>query len=117
MKLSRIALFLAVLVMPLQGMAASLSHLFCLSPTAAELTFQNYPEHDTGGSVGAHRHGDNVGGNPADHVEHLSCHQSAIGIPSIALAAFAGVVPVFEPAIFIAPDPFFPEQPTRPPRS
>jgi hypothetical protein len=117
MRLDKVILLLAVLVMPLQGVAASLSHLLCPSHAAIELTTLMHAggQHGDDGGV-AHGHGDS-GSTSSDQVEHLSCHQSAIAIPSVELAVFTGVLPVFEQVIVVTPDPFFPEQPRRPPRS
>jgi len=109
----KILIMALLLVMPLQGFAASLSHLLCSSSSAAEQMLSSH-HHDAGDdSIALHDHDD--GNNGKSHAGHLSCHQLSSAIPSISTALSVGDPPVFEPAVFVFPSLFFPEQPQRPP--
>jgi hypothetical protein len=104
----RILLLALLLVMPIQGIAAPVSHLLCPSSSAAE-PLDMGSEHDHEGSSS------NDGNNtPAGH---LSCHQVSSGIPSITVLTFAGDLPVYHPSSLTSPSLFIPEQPQRPPRA
>ena len=120
-KLGKKILILALLlVTPLQGVAASLSHLQCSSPSSIEN--MNAGHHHDGGNDAAapHQHDDGAGSNDGNdngksHAGHLSCHQCSAAMPSVTVAVFANTPPVFGPAIFSFPSLFVPEQPQRPP--
>lgn len=111
-RLGKILLIMALLlVMPLQGVAAALSHVLCSS--AAEQTLSGH-YHDAGdNSIAPHDHNDDNSGN--NHASHLSCHHASPAMSSVTATIFASDPPVFEPAIFFFPSLFFPEQPQRPP--
>lgn len=121
LKLGRKILVLALLlVMPLQGVAASLSHLLCSSPSGIEDMSAGH--HHGGGNDAAtpHQHNDGTGSNDGNdngksHAGHLSCHQCSAAMPSVTVAVFASTPPVFGSAIFSFPSLFVPEQPQRPP--
>ncbi|MBX9812177.1 MAG: hypothetical protein K2Y16_11295 [Burkholderiales bacterium] len=106
-----------LLVMPLQGVAASLSHLLCSPPSAAEQMVSGH-HHDVGGdNVTPHDHDDSSSNDSSkSHAGHLSCHQVSSAIPSVTVAVFVSNLSVFEPAVFILSSLFFPERPQRPPR-
>ncbi len=110
-------LVLLLLVMPLQGFAASLSHLLCSpSSSAIETTSSSYHHDGDSNEVASHEHNDNDSGNSNDsHAGHLSCHQLSSALPDIAVTVFAGNLSVFVPTIFVLPSLFFPEQLQRPP--
>ena len=109
-------LLLLLLVMPLQGFAASLSHLLCLPSSAIETTGSSYHHGGDSNNVSPHDHNDSDSGNSNDsHAGHLSCHQLSSALPDIAVTVFAGNLSVFVPTIFVLPSLFFPEQLQRPP--
>lgn len=117
---NKILIIAMLLVMPLQGIAASLSHLLCALPSAAELMdMPSGHHHDDSIAVQKHNH-EGSGTNDDDnnnHATHLSCHQVSFGIPSITVLAFASALPVYHPSSLTSPSLFFPEQPQRPPRA
>ena len=94
----KFVLLFALLVMPLQGVAASLSALFC-PPAVAAAT--DSPDGDDGAV-------NNVS-------EHFFCHQLHSAIPVVPAPAAIPDLPVFEPSISLLSSLFFPEQPQRPP--
>lgn len=104
-----------LLVISAQGIAASLSHVFCDQPASAE---HASPGHSHGSDKSASPHQHNEGDYAADYAgHHLSCHQSSSGIPSMISIAFVDDLPVYQPSSFSSPRLFFPEQPQRPPRT
>lgn len=116
-KLGRRILVLALLlVMPLQGFAASLSHLLCSSSSAIEKTDSSHHHDGDGSEVTPHEHNDSGSSNDGNsHAGHLSCHQLSSALPSVAVTICANNPPVFIPMTFVLPSLFFPEQPQRPP--
>ncbi|MFN7085239.1 MAG: hypothetical protein ACK4N4_01275 [Burkholderiales bacterium] len=110
-------LFLALLLLiPTQGIAASLSHVSCFQPADTEYAASH--AHASDASAPLHHHDQNQGdSSAADYAGHLSCHQVSSGIPSAIVMAFADDLPAYHAASFSPPRPFFPEQPQRPPRS
>ncbi|HSN40560.1 MAG TPA: hypothetical protein VLT92_10215 [Burkholderiales bacterium] len=113
-RLGRKILFLALLlVMPLQGITASLSHLLC-APSSGMTHMDAGHHHDDGGNT---LHPQDGKSGATDHAGHLSCHQSPSGMPSIVVHALAGDLAIYNPSSFTSPDLFFPEQPQRPPRT
>jgi len=116
-KLGRKILILALLlVIPLQGVAASLSHLLCSS--GIENVNAGHHHGDGGNDAAPHQHDESTGSNDDSgnsHAGHLSCHQASPAMPSFPAAVFASDLPVFEPTIFSFPSLFIPEQPQRPP--
>lgn len=112
---NKILLLSLLLVMPIQGIAASVSHMLCAAPPAAG-TMDMGHQHD--GAIAAHEHDHGDSGNndsSAGHAGHLSCHQLSSALPSVAVTIFASNLPVFVPTIFVLPSLFFPEQLQRPP--
>jgi len=106
----KLVLVLALAVMPLQGVAATLSVLLCHGDAQAQAMHTQNPEHsmhhdghpDEGGATGHSGH-------------HPCCNVTASAPPVMTLSA---VPPDFSVGTF-APDPlydlFVPEQPQRPP--
>ncbi len=114
-KLGRRILVLALLlVMPLQGFAASLSHLLCSSSSAIEKTISSHHHGGDSNDVTSHEHNDSGSSNDS-HAGHLSCHQLSSALQGVAVTVCAGNLSVFVPTIFVLPSLFFPEQPQRPP--
>ena len=115
----KILIMALLLVMPIQGIAASVSHLLCASSSAAEpMDMGSGHHHD--GSVAAQEHdleGSSSNNGNDTHAGHLSCHQVSSAIPSITVLTFVGDLPVYHPPSFTSPSMFFPEQPQRPPRA
>ncbi len=114
----KILMIALLLVMPIQGIAASVSHLLCASSSATE-PMDTGSGHHHGDSVAAQEHdheGSSNDGNDT-HAGHLSCHQVSSGIPSITVLTFVGDLPVYHPSSFTSPNLFIPEQPQRPPRA
>lgn len=111
----KILIIALLLVMPLQGFAASLSHLLCSSSSAAEQTLSGH-HHDAGDdSIAPHDRDDGGNDSGKSHAGHLSCHQLSSALPSVAVTVCASNLSVFVPTIFVLPSLFFPEQPQRPP--
>lgn len=122
-KLSRMSLWmkkavllLAVLVMPLQGVAATLSILLCHGDAQAH-AMHGQPVHDHAAAhdqTHHHTYNDNAGAN-SDLSYHLCCHHTLSGLPVMALAP---AIPDFS-LIAVAPEPlhdlYFPDRPQRPP--
>jgi len=115
----KILILTLLLVMPIQGIAASVSHLLCESPASAEPSNPGSGNHHGNNAAAqAHDHQDsanNEGNN--DYAGHLSCHQASTGIPSIMVLTFVDDLPVYLPSSFTSPRLFIPEQPQRPPRA
>jgi hypothetical protein len=109
----RFAVLTLLLVLPLQGVAATLSHLLCSSSPAVE-HMSSGQHHDGGNDDGIAREHESSDTGPG-HAGHLSCHQVSSAPPTLSVMVFAGDLPVYEPAIFSAPSLFVPEQPQRPP--
>ena len=105
----KLVLVLALAVMPLQGMAATLSVLLCHGDAQAHAVHAQ-DEHSM------HHDGDpDEGGATGHSAYHLCCNITASAPPVMMLAA---VPPDFPVRAFV-PDPlhdlFVPEQPQRPP--
>jgi hypothetical protein len=107
----KLVLVLALAVMPLQGVAATLSVLLCHGHAQAQaMHAQDDPEHSM------HHDGHPGEGGATGHsAYHLCCNVTASAPPVMTLAT---VPPDFSVGTF-APDPlydlFVPEQPQRPP--
>lgn len=111
---NKILVVALLLVMPLQGFAASLSYVLCSSSSAIEKTGSGHHHGGDGSDVTPHEHNDSgsSSNNSNSHAEHL---QLSFALPSVAVTVRAGNLPVFTPTIFVLPSLFFPEQPQRPP--
>lgn len=107
----KLALVLALAVMPLQGVAATLSILLCHGDA------KMHAEHTDGGhDQGAHHDGQHdEGGAPESPIYHLCCNLTASASPVVSMPA---VLPDFPVQAFV-PDPlhdlFIPDRPQRPP--
>jgi hypothetical protein len=113
----RLVLAAALVAVPFQGMAATLSVLLCHGDAAAHAEHAAQPQHDHGAGQ-LHDHGqpvpDDADGN-GGFMYHLCCNLSASLPVSV---TFGTVLPEFTVLAFV-PDPLLdlydPEQPQRPP--
>jgi hypothetical protein len=113
----KIVLLLAFLVMPMQGVAATLAVLVCHGDAGTHAMHEQ-PGHDHDAGTAHHDHGaaDNRdGGASGSALYHLCCNLTAVAPPIAALPA----APADFPVRALAPDPlhdlYFPDQPQRPP--
>ena len=106
-KLSALVLLLLI---PLQGIAASTQSILQCPPVEAGVTYS--PDRDDG----AAQERDDESGKNIVH-GHSFCHQPLSGIPVIPAAATTPDFPVLESSVSLLPSLFFPEQPQRPPFS
>jgi hypothetical protein len=97
-----------LLLLPLQGWAATLSAFTCFSADAHQTA--GSPHHDTGSP---HEHDGDTGN---DHSGHLSCHHFFSGMPAAVSEPESPDLPAFESSISLLFTLFVPEQPQRPPR-
>jgi len=102
----KLAALVLLLLIPLQGVAASLIVLRCPPAEAGAI-------HSPSGGDGAAQERDGEGSKNIH--EHFFCHQPLSGMAVIAAAAAIPDSPVFESSISLLPSLFFPEQPQRPP--
>jgi hypothetical protein len=113
--LKKLVLAAALAVMPLQGVAATLSVLLCHGDAQAHAAHDG--GHDHGAQPGDHHHGqppvDDGAGNGAPY--HLCCHFTVTAPVTVTLAM---TLPDF-PALAFAPaglhDLYVPDRPQRPP--
>lgn len=108
---NRFVLLFALLVIPLQGLAAAVSALQCQAKSGERTAV--FQAQESPASVQNHSQPvDDTGTNT--HTGHFCCHQVSVlplVMPSGALPDF----PVWAPSPTLLYDPFFPEQPKRPP--
>ena len=110
----KIVAILLLGLLPLQSTAAALSHMRCAQDTGIAQTMDGGHSHDsTAGASQNHTHDDTDSGNASNN--HLSCHLTASGIPSLIVAPTADISWVYRPAAPAAVLLFFPEQPQRVP--
>lgn len=107
----KLVLLVALAVMPLQGVAATLSVLFCHDEGQMH-TLHTQISHDQGVVPDNHQ---DEGGTTSNHASH-SCHQYTISAPAV--VTLSAALPYF-PVRAFAPEPlhdrFVPELPHRPP--
>jgi hypothetical protein len=110
----KLVLVLAFGVMPLQGIAATLSVLYCHGDAQAHTAHaddgHNHVAHHDG------HHNSNPDGGTGGHTAyHLCCNVTMSAPPIMTYVA----VPTYFPVLAFVPDPlhdlFFPDQPQRPP--
>lgn len=107
----KLAVFV-LLLLPLQGLAATLSAFTCFSADAHPTADANAHSHDGGGS--SHEHD---GETSKDHSGHLNCHHFFSGIPAVMVVTVPTELPAFESSISLLFTLFVPERPQRPPRA
>jgi hypothetical protein len=122
LRLRLLVLFVLLLVLPLQGVAAGLSSLLCAASA----------EHGKEHAVHMHHHGvvdhahpaspdqhssDDSGTSTADWTGHLCCHASVPGAPVSAKTAAQPALPAYQPVITRLATLHVPERPQRPPRA
>lgn len=107
----KLVLLAVMLVMPLQGVAATLSVLFCHGDAQAP-AMHDRGDHDHGVNHDSHQ---DEGGTAANHVYHPCCHYN---VSAPAVVTLPAALPDFRVRAF-APDPlddlFVPDRPQRPP--
>ena len=102
----KLAALVLLLLIPLQGVAASLIVLQCPPAEAGAI-------HSPSGGDGAAQERDGEGSKNIH--EHFFCHQPVLGIPVIPPVAATPDLALFEPSIALPSSLFSPEQPQRPP--
>jgi hypothetical protein len=107
----KLAILLAFVALPLQGMAATLEALSCFSADEHQ-TVQSHAHGDQDGS--SHHHDDDAA---TDHSQHLCCHFFSSSLPASVVTAAPADLPVIESPISLLVTLFIPERPQRPPRS
>jgi hypothetical protein len=121
-RFAKFVLLLALLVLPLQGMASALSSLVCTGhDTAADAAVETSDGHHHAAAhddavVHDHSVGGTGGNANSDHSNHLCCHHFASAAPAAVDKAPNTDLPVFVPALSSLETLFVPEKPQRPPR-
>lgn len=108
---NKFLLLFALLVIPLQGLAAAVSALQCQAKSgehAAVVQAQESPANVQDHSQPV----DDIGTNT--HTSHFCCHQVSV-LPLVMPSGTLPDFPVWASAPAPLYDPFFPEQPKRPP--
>jgi hypothetical protein len=103
----KLAAFILLLLIPLQGAATPMLSVLQCSPAAAGAAYS--PNSD---DEAAQKQGDVDG--KAIH-DPFFCHQSVSGIPVIPRLSAMSDLPVFVPSVSLLSSLFVPEQPQRPP--
>ena len=123
--LKKIALLTLLLILPLQGAAAVLMPLACLTAPTHNATADASAHHQTATELAqqhhapagaSHHEGNDDGGTVQNYNEHTLCHLfSAIPatVAVVAAADLPALVSFIPPPLAL----FVPEQPQRPPRS
>jgi hypothetical protein len=111
----KLALLLVFLALPLQGAAATIHALSCLSEGGDQHAAHSQTHgHDHESPASPHHHEDDAGtGNFA----HYCCNLVASGLLGVPAAAVQAEPPALESPIPLLATLFIPEQPRRPPRS
>jgi hypothetical protein len=107
----KLAVLLLFAALPLQGTAATLAVLSCLSGHEHQSAPSHGHEHHDQSS---HQHDGAAG---ADHSQHLCCHVFGSSLPAAAVTTPPADLPAFESSISLLATLFIPERPQRPPRS
>lgn len=113
----KLLLLTALLVLPLQGLAAAATFFACHEQGSAQTTLQAHQLDDHAGAGQHHHHGQDSDGGPASGFSgHLCGHHVVFHLPVI--VNFVTTPGFSEWVAAAAPDysPHFPEQPRRPPR-
>lgn len=100
-----------LLVIPLQGLAATLSTLSCFSAEERATTPSHAYIHHDGPS---HQH---EGDGSKDNSGHPCCNHFFSAVPAVAATAAPSELSAFESALSLLTTLFVPERPQRPPRS
>ena len=108
--MNKLVLVLAIAVMPMQGIAATLAAVLC-SGEAQTFAMHEQDGHDHG----TQHHSQNDDGSTSDQISHLCCHHVVSGV---LVSMPPPAIPDF-PALTSAPqllhDLFLPDRPQRPP--
>ena len=115
--LKRLVLAAALVVMPLQGMAATLAVLICHGDAKAHAMHEQ-PSHDHDAGAAHHDHDatdSRDGGASGNALFHLCCNLTAVAPPIAAQPAAPAEFPLRALAPDSLHDLYFPDQPQRPP--
>jgi DUF2946 family protein len=105
----KLAVFLVFLALPLQGAAATIHALSCLSHSDGQHAAQ---AHDHGSPGSSHDHDGDTG---KSDFAHYCCNLVASGLLVLPTAAIQAEPPILESPISLFATLFIPEQPQRPP--
>lgn len=108
----KLALLLVFLALPLQGAAATIHALSCLSDSDGQHAAQAHG-HDHGSHGSPHDHDGDTG---TSNFAHYCCNLVASGLLVVPAAAVQAEPPALESPISLLATLFIPEQPQRPPR-
>jgi hypothetical protein len=110
----KLVLAAALLVMPLQGVAATLAVLLCHGDAQAHTS---HSAHHGESDHSSHSHGDSSheDGNAPSLSFHLCCNLTASAPASVTVAAYLPQFPIQSFALDSLHDSFVPELPQRPP--
>lgn len=107
----RILLAVALVVLPMQGIAVGLSFLACHGDSDLHAVHN----HDGHGN-GSHEHDSHDHGNStSDAPSHLCCHLTVSGIPAVTPTAFMPDPAALNSEPRLLHDLFLPDRPQRPP--
>ena len=111
----KLALLLVFLALPLQGAAATIHALSCLSGGGDQHASHSQTHgHDHGSPASSHDHDGDTG---KSDFAHYCCNLVASGLLGVPAAAVRAEPPTLESPIPLLATLFIPEQPQRPPRS
>lgn len=114
-----IALLALLLVLPLQGLAAVIAPLNCLSTGdhhSTQTAGHASHEHDSSHHGPSH-HGSGEDPGTADVAGHMECHHVFSAVPMSFGAPARGDLPVFQATLSLLATLYIPELPQRPPRA
>jgi hypothetical protein len=107
----QLAVLLVFLALPLQGMAATIHALSCLSDGNGQHAAQAHV-HDRGPHGSSHDHDGDTGKSDS---AHFCCKLVASGMLVVPTAALPAEPPTFESPISLLATLFIPDRPQRPP--
>jgi hypothetical protein len=116
-RLRRYILMALLVILPLQGTAATL-HAFTCAPQADHVAAASADEHTHAGHDHdtVHKHADDSNGGTSDHSSHQCCHHLSAAPPSMDGTVQADL-PVLQSSVALLEVSFILEQPQRPPRA
>jgi hypothetical protein len=111
--IKQFVLALAIVVMPIQGIAAGLASVICHgeSDLQATATHDHESHSHSGHENGNHDDGAATGDTPS----HLCCHHTVSGIPTMIVSGITPEFQVLATAPALLHDLFLPDRPQRPP--
>jgi hypothetical protein len=114
----KLILLLALLVLPLQGLASVVTFVKCHEQAAVEAALQTsgHTHHHDHGDGASHQHDDGDEGPLGSSKSHLCGHYVALHVPTDPNVASAPTYGTWSLTPFSSYTPYFPEHPRRPPR-